>query len=135
MHCLQLHCRVVCRKSIDSMPSHMTYTSTTWLTVQPFDFAEDDCGDVMMWQTFDQYPGPPANYTEDMIAADFPQGDERQSAGGKSLAPGLFYTRGFGRAYVGQDVLRIEMPQGATHHICCEASCTFNALSLSSMGY
>jgi hypothetical protein len=75
--------------------------------------AEDACGDAVMLQTFDQYPGPPANYTADMLAADFPRGKKRDSAAGEALEPGLIRATDFGRAYVGQKAMRIQMPKGA----------------------
>ena len=68
-----------------------------------------------MSQDFDQYPGPPANYTEEMIRVDFPRTRSRPAGDGRKLKPGFISGRGWGRAYVGDEVLRVTHPLGAVH--------------------
>lgn len=66
-----------------------------------------------MEQTFDQYPGPPQNYTLAMITADFPKGVTRLSSLGTNKTGGLAFAKGYGRGYVGDGALRNAHPQGA----------------------
>ena len=66
-----------------------------------------------MYNDFNQYPGAPANYTKEMLLADFPRGEKRPAGNGKIVSPGFLRGSGFGRAYVGDKVLRVEHPEGA----------------------
>jgi hypothetical protein len=72
----------------------------------------DSCGSPVFLQDFDQYPGPPANYTEEMIMADFPRSGDRAAGTGEMVPPGLVSAGNFGRAFVGDEVLRITHPEG-----------------------
>jgi hypothetical protein len=91
-------------------------------TVILLSHAVDTCGKTVFLNDFDQYPGAPANYTEQMIMADFPAGKKRAAGTGDIVPSGLVSAGGFGRAYVGDKVLRITQPEGAVifcpQHLC-----------------
>jgi hypothetical protein len=79
---------------------------------------EETCGATMMEQTFSKYPGPPTNYTVAQIMADFPFGPARPtSATPDNKRSGLAFSKGHGRGYVGDGVLRSEHPQGVRHRL------------------
>jgi hypothetical protein len=71
-----------------------------------------------MEQSFDKYLGAPQNYTKALIEADFPRSAPRPtSASPDPKPPGLQFSKGFGRGYVGDGVLRSEHPQGPATHL------------------
>lgn len=81
--------------------------------------AEEQCGETLLLQTFDQYPGRPQNYTFDMIRADFPRSEEkRRTSTNEEKFGGLAFSKGHGRGYVGDGMLRNAHPQGALHPPC-----------------
>lgn len=84
----------------------------------------DKCGETVFLQNFDQYPGQPANYTKDMALVDFPRLEPRKAGNGERVKPGLISATGWGRAHVGDSVLRTTHPAGA-HTLCARrAACS-----------
>lgn len=72
-----------------------------------------------MYQSFDQYPGPPQNYTVAMVRADFPFGVSRLSSFNELKKGGFTFSKGHGRGYVGNGMLRNTHPQGAARRTRC----------------
>jgi hypothetical protein len=76
--------------------------------------AEQTCGTTLVFQSFDQYSGPPQNYTDTMIRADFPQGAKVLYSLGQLKATGFSFAKGYGRAAVGDGALRTTHEQGVS---------------------
>jgi hypothetical protein len=76
--------------------------------------AADACGEDILRQSFNQYPGNMQNYTLALFQADFPRGEPRLDSGNPPVSrrPGYTFFAHAGRAAVGSGQLQTTHPAG-----------------------
>lgn len=74
------------------------------------------CGERILSQNFDHYGGSYKVWSREEAEADFDVGrNERPSAAGNDLTPGISFGRGFENADVGEGNIRMTYPEGTCH--------------------